>query len=174
MDPAQTAALARELAGMLRSIAARDEQLAEWVPPRRVMLVSRGPSMRALGRVWRLGALLLDAEGGLRETGRIIRVEETPRRSIQSATQEERILQRQAARRAGFPLGETVVFDADPIPLDEAALAAATAERTGPLVLRDGEVLVRWAPHAGDAALAPVEGYLRDRAALLAEPPRGT
>lgn len=83
-----------------------------------------------------------------------------------SVSAETRRAYRAAAERGHIAPGETVNFDAEPIELT----AAALREATGPLLLREGRVLVRWSP-AGD----PVDalGYLTERAELLARPPEG-
>ena len=54
------------------------------------------------------------------------------------------------------------------IDFDELGRTAAS----GPLVVRDGEVLVRWS-HAQPDALMPLDRYLADRVDLLAHPPQG-
>ncbi len=46
-------------ADRLRDAGVRDEALAEYVEPRAVLGIRRDPTMRPLGRVWRVGALLL-------------------------------------------------------------------------------------------------------------------
>ncbi len=76
---------------------------------------------------------------------------------------------RAAAVKGGIAEGETVNFDASPIDLDELARAGTS----GPLVLRDGQVHVRWSATQADA-LTPLERYLADRVDLLAHPPAGT
>jgi hypothetical protein len=73
-----------------------------------------------------------------------------------------------AAARSGYARGETVNFDAVPVDLDE----LVRADASGPLVLRDGAAFVRWSPTQPDA-LAELAPYLRDRAALLLNPPAG-
>jgi hypothetical protein len=68
-----------------------------------------------------------------------------------------------------LPEGETVDFDAPEVDLDELARLGAS----GPLVLHDGVVRVRWSPAQPDA-LTPLDAYLRDRVDLLVHPPEGT
>ena len=69
--------------------------------------------------------------------------------------------------KGGIPEGETVAFDASPIDFDALARDGAS----GPLVVRDGRVLVRWS-HAQPDALTPLDRYLADRVDLLAHPPQ--
>lgn len=148
---------------------ARTETLAEYVPGRRVLGVPRAPRMSAIGPVWRLGVLLLDADGRLYATGRVIRAERAVRKSVTAESVAEQRAYRAAAIKGGLPEGATVVFDAEPIALDADALAGAAS---GPLVMRGDEVLVRWSPTQPDA-LIPLEAYLRDRVDLLVSPPQG-
>lgn len=154
----------------LAQASARTETLAEYVPGRRVLGMPRAPRMSAIGPVWRLGVLLLDADGRLYATGRVIRAERAVRKSVTAESVAEQRAYRAAAIKGGLPEGATVVFDAEPIALDTAALAAGAA--SGPLVMRGDEVLVRWSPTQPDA-LIPLEAYLRDRVDLLVSPPQG-
>ncbi|MWB97323.1 hypothetical protein GB864_01915 [Agromyces sp. MMS17-SY077] len=160
--------MAREAAARLREAGARDEALAEFVPARRRLGLPFAPRMRPLGRVWRLGVLLLDAEGGLRATGRVVRAERPVRKSVTAESVAEHRAYRAAAVKGGYAEGETVVFDAAPI--DAAALAAGGS--SGPLVVQGGRVLVRWSPNQ-PAAVADFASYLRDRVGLLVDPPGG-
>jgi hypothetical protein len=153
----------------LRSGAAREETLAAFVPERRVLGIPRAARMTPTARVWRLGVLLIDAEGRLYATGRVVRAERPSRRSVPAnAVADQRAL-RAAAVKGGIHEVETVNFDASPVDLDELVRDGAS----GPLVLRDGEVLVRWSPAQPDA-LTPLDRYLADRIDLLVRPPDGT
>lgn len=167
-------ARARELvarvAGELRSSGARSEVLAEFVPERRMLGIPRAARMTSIGRVWRLGALLLDADGMLYAVGRVVRAERPARKSVTAESVAQQRAWRAAAVKGGIAEGETVNFDAGSIDLDELARAGAS----GPLVVNavTGEVLVRWSPAQPDA-LTPLDAYLRDRVDLLAHPPEG-
>lgn len=165
---ARIAALAGEAVAALRASAARSEVLADLEPERRVLGITRAARMVPRGRVWRLGVLLLDDAGGVFAAGRVVRAERPARRSVPAnAVAEQRAL-RAAAVKSGIPEGETVNFDASPIDVAELERAGAS----GPLVLRDGEVLVRWSPAQPDA-LTALDRYLADRVELLASPPSG-
>ncbi|WP_353814626.1 hypothetical protein [Agromyces sp. SYSU T00266] len=158
----------------LREAAARTETLAEFVPGRRVLGIPRAPRMRVIGPVWRLGVLLLDADGRLYSTGRVVRAERAVRRSVLAESVAEQRAYRAAAIRGGIAEGASVVFDAVPLDLDADVLALADA---GPLVLTAGVdgaavVGVRWNPASADAVL-PLGSYLAERVDLLAHPPQG-
>ncbi|QAY72848.1 hypothetical protein ET445_05300 [Agromyces protaetiae] len=168
---------------------ARTEVLAEYEPARRVFGVKRSARLRPMGRVWRLGVLALDEEGGLWAHGNVVRAEKPAIRSITANSVAVHRAYRAAAVKGGIAEGETVVFDAVPValdgrllepaepgePVDPAGPAAPTAgaqpaaSADSPVVVQDGEVFVRW--RAGDpSALAPFEPYLRERVDLLAHP----
>lgn len=162
--------LGTRVAGDLRSSSARSEVLAEFAPGRRVLGLPRAARMTPTGRVWRLGVLLLDADGIMHATGRVVRAERPARKSVTAESVARQRAFRAAAVKGGIPEGETVNFDAASIDLDELGRDG----ESGPLVLdpASGEVFVRWSPTRPDA-LTPLDAYLRDRADLLAHPPEG-
>lgn len=157
-----------DAAARLAAGGARDEALAQFVPERRVMLLTRTAAMLPLGRVWRLGVLLLSADARVYATGSITRALEPGRRAYQSQSAEIRRAYRGAAFRGPFERGETVNFDARPIEVEEGALRGSR----GPLVLRGDEALVRWDPSSA-AALVSLGDYLAERVRLLVEPQEG-
>jgi hypothetical protein len=157
--------------GALQSAGARDEALAEYVPRRRALLITREPVLRPLGRVWRLGVLLLDSAGTLRATGKLVRATPPGRTQYQSESAEERRAFRAAAQRGHFADGETVNFDARVIELTAQALGRSGT--SGPLFLRDGHVLVRWSAAASDDGARAFADYVGERVDLLAHPPEG-
>ena len=53
-----------DAAARLHAAGARTEALAEYEPASRVLLLPRAERLRPVGRVWRLGALLLEADLG--------------------------------------------------------------------------------------------------------------
>ena len=171
-DDREVAAI-RETIGRARTrlaeAGARDEALAEFVPARRVMLITREARMVRVARVWRLGVLLLGTVDGLWATGSITRSQEPGRATYQSESAERRRGYRAAALRGRFPAGETVNFAARPIELDAAALAGSA----GPLVLEGGRALVRWNATLGSGSALPLDEYLDDRVGLLVNPPEG-
>lgn len=151
----------------LRAAQARTEVLAEYVPPRRKLGIPRPATMRVLGRVWRLGVLLLAEDGTLYAVGETLRVMDPGTRSTPSRTAEVRKALREAARRARIAEGETVNHGAFRIDLD------AVDADTAPLALRDGLVHVRWNPVGAPGALVPLASYLSERIDLLVHPPQG-
>jgi hypothetical protein len=172
-DPADERAVAEARAALERVAAelatggARDEALARFVPGRRVLGLAARPAMKPLGRVWRLGVLLLARDGTVYATGAITRAVEPGHRGHVAVSVEQRREARAAAHRGPFAEGETVNYDAEAVPLEPDALR----QSTGPLLLRDGRVLVRWSASADDSAAAPFERYLAERADLLLHPP---
>ncbi|MCD2441211.1 hypothetical protein LQ757_02865 [Agromyces sp. SYSU K20354] len=172
-DAAEALDRAREhlsrAASALAESGARREVLAEFVPERRVLGVPRAARMVPVARVWRLGVVLLDETGSVWATGRVVRAERSARRSVTAEAVAEQRAHRAAAVKGGIAEGETVNFDARPIDLDE----LASAGTSGPLVLRDDQVFIRWSATQADA-LTPLERYLADRVELLANPPSGT
>jgi hypothetical protein len=150
---------------------ARTEVLAEFEAERRVMgVIPRPARLRPIGRVWRLGVLVLDDAGRLYEAGRVVRAERPARRSITANAVAEHRAYRAAAVKGGITEGETVVFDARPIELDAAHLTGPAADAD--VQLRNGIVQVRWSPTQANA-FVPLDRYLTERADLLAHPPHG-
>jgi hypothetical protein len=162
-------AVVRDAVDALAAAGARQEALAELVPPRRVMLIRREPVLRRIGSVWRLGVFLLDQDGVLRATGSLVRATPPGRPQGLARSVEERRALRAAAQRGGFRDGETVNFAAPPIGLEAETLRSSA----GPLFLRDGRALVRWSAAAGDDAAREFGAYLGERVDLLAHPPEG-
>lgn len=165
---------ARELvddaARRLRAADVPDEALGEYVEPKAVLGIRREPTMRPLGRVWRVGALLIgsspETAGRVWATGTITRVTDPGRSQFQSVSAEVRRAYRAAAVRGRFHAGDTVNHGAVPIPLDEHLVGADSV-----VFVRDDEPLVRWSPTAGTTV--PLAAYLTDRVGLLVDPPAG-
>jgi hypothetical protein len=141
-----------------------DEALADYVTPKRVLFVNRAPVMVPRGRVWPLGVLLLDREGGLHATGTITRAMPAGYPGYQSPGVEVRRGYRAAAFKADFVEGDTVNFATTAIDLDR--LDAASA----PLLLDGGRVLVRWNA-TFPTQTRGLDVYLADRVSLLVDPP---
>ncbi|WP_144714716.1 hypothetical protein [Curtobacterium pusillum] len=163
-------ALLDDAARTLRAADVPDEGLGEYVEPKAVLGIRRDPTIRSLGRVWRVGALLIGstAETGGRvwATGRITRVTEAGRSQFVSVSAEVRRAYRAAAAKGHFEPGDTVNHGAVPIALDESLDGA-----DGVLFVADDVPLVRWSQAAG--AAVPLDAYLADRVGLLVDPPRG-
>ncbi|WP_223227662.1 hypothetical protein [Leifsonia xyli] len=83
----------------LTAAGAREEALAVYVPRRRKLGVPLEAVLRPVGRVWRLGALLLDAGAGLHATGQLIRATPPGRTQYVSVSAETRRAFRAAAGR---------------------------------------------------------------------------
>lgn len=138
--------------------------------PNAVLGIRRDPTMRPLGRVWRVGALLIgsshEATGRVWATGSITRVTEPGRAQFQSVSAEVRRAYRAAAAKGRFAAGDTVNHGAVPITVDDALFGS-----DGVLFIADEVPLVRWSPAAGSAV--PLADYLSDRVGLLVDPPPG-
>ncbi|WP_426625764.1 hypothetical protein ACPPVW_06850 [Leifsonia sp. McL0607] len=151
----------------LTEAGARDEALAVLVPRRRTLGIPREPVLKPAGRVWRLGVLLLGADGTLYATGQLVRATPPGRTQYVSVSAETRRAYRAAAERGHFRDGETVDFDAPPIDLTAEALRRSS----GPLLLVGGRPLVRWS--ASSDQTVEFDAYLAERVELLAHPPEG-
>lgn len=161
-----------EITVLLTDAGARDEALADFVPARRVLLITRPAKMVSRGRVWRLGVVLLTPDGELLHTGQVTRAVEPKRSNYQAVSAEIRREYRAAAHASGFASGETVNFDTEPVDLSVEALQAGVENPLAVLLWRDNDILVRWSAVDRSAAL-PFEKYLRERAELLISPPQG-
>lgn len=163
-------AMLEDAATRLGAAGARDEALGEYVEPKPVLGIRRDPTIRSLGRVWRIGALLLgsspETAGQVWATGSITRVTEAGRSQFVSVSAEVRRAYRAAAAKGHFAPGDTVNHSATPIPLDTSLVGADSA-----LFVRDDEPRVRWSATAGTDV--PLADYLADRVGLLVDPPPG-
>ncbi|GAB3394054.1 hypothetical protein GCM10027568_23970 [Humibacter soli] len=186
---ANAAAIERIRAGLVDATArlaaagARTEALAEYEAPGRVLLIPRAERLRPIGRVWRLGVILLGVTGGRADgggddhgadapptvyaTGSVTRSHEPGRPTYQAASAERRRQLRVAAYRGRFAQGESVNYDAEPIALDESLVGSS-----GVLTVMDGHALVRWSP-SDPGATTDFDGYVADRVGLLVDPPAG-
>lgn len=167
LDAARAALAAA--AGRLREGGAADEALAVFEPARRRLGVMRKPRMRPIGRVWRLGVLLLEPGGAVRATGGITRAVPPGHPRYAALSVEARREVRAAAHRGPFPEGETIDYDAPPVVLTAEGLRTTP----GPLLLADDGVRVRWSVSAPDEAARPLAAYLDERVDLLLHPPQG-
>lgn len=113
--------------------------------------------LRAVGQVWRVGALCLADDGALFATRDVLMVTEPTHPNHRSALAVERNELRRLLRRAGLPVGATVVLDAHPLDLDHPEL---------PLVSTPDGIGVQWA--AGGEPVR-IEHYLTERVALLTQ-----
>lgn len=165
-------AAAADAAAKLRDGGIATEALAEYVPAgRRFGLLPRPATMRRLGEVWRLGALLLSTDGRLYAAGHATRAAERGRPGYQSLSREDRRDIAVAALHGGYAVGTPVNYDAVPLPGDEAGLLAL--DDGAPLGIRDGELRVRWRAGASLDGAPTLERYLAERVELLVHPPLG-
>lgn len=167
--------------GRLQAAGVEPEALAEFVPAgRRWLVLPRAATMRPLGEVWRLGALLLGTDGTLYAAGRATRAAERGRPGYQSASREERRELAAAALHGGYPAGTPVNFDVTQIRLVELVTRhdppepETPAEHPLPLGVHDGELRVRWRPGASLDGAATLDAYLAERVELLVNPPLAT
>ncbi|MDQ1129433.1 glutaminase [Microbacterium sp. SORGH_AS_0888] len=156
-----------DLEGMLSAARARlagapREALAQWRAPKRVLGIARAPRLWPAGTAWHLGVLLL-TDDALLATGAIVRSREEARRGFTAESQRERAAVAAAAFRGGFPEGQAVHLDWQPIDLD----ALAAGRSSGPVSPHDGVAVVRWSPQG---AVMPLARYLDERVELLAHP----
>ncbi len=187
-------------ASALHNAGVQPEALAEFVPEgRRLRVLRRPATMRPLGRVWRLGALLLGTyETNAHETsaheidaeeinaasahpmlfaaGRATRAAERGRPNFQDVSREGRRELAAAALRGGYPVGTPVNFDATPLPLEaEALLALGSDSPIGvhgdETSVHDTEIRVRWRPGSSWDDAPTLERYLEERVGLLVDPP---
>lgn len=159
-------------ASRLAAAGARDEALAVYVEPRKVLGITRQPVLRPVARAWRLGALLLGRDGKLYATGAIIRAGEAGVRNYQSQSAEDRRDLRAAALRGKFAPGETVNHGwaaLDPASFTRPASSDSPAEVV--FLAPDGTVRVRWNRALGDGASRELAAYVEERVGLLTQPP---
>ncbi len=152
----------------LTAAGARTETLAELRIPRRIGPIARAPRFTAIGEVWRLGVLLLTADGRLYATGAVTRARDPRHPNFTSVSGEERREVREAARRSGYAPGQALDYDAVPLPMDE------TLGSVGPLMQRDGALFVSWNGSRAADSLTPFADYLDERVELLVHPPEGS
>ncbi|MDY0910248.1 glutaminase [Microbacterium sp. CFBP9034] len=141
------------------------EGLGELVEPRRMLGIARAPRIVPRGTAWHLGALLLTDDAVL-ATGDIVRARAEARRGFTAESQRRRAELAAAARRGGFDEGATVHIGWRMLDPD----AVERGEASGPLVLNDGVVAIRWSAAGG---LMPLARYLDERVTLLLDPPGG-
>lgn len=160
MTPDELPALLRSTVEALEGGHARTESLARLTERRRILGLGGGQVFEPLGRVWRLGVLLLGADGTLYAAGAVTRAAEERQHGWTAVSAAERSAIRALAARS-FPVGETVNYDAAILVPNPGGGVEA------PLHLIDGDVRVEWAPKQHPTAIA---AYLRERTELLISP----
>lgn len=138
--------------------------LGSWTVPKRVFGLARAPRVVPAGTAWHLGVLLL-TEDAVFSTGEIVRAQEEDRRGFTAESQRQRAELAAAIFRGGYPEGTAVHVGWSDIDLD----ALDRGEASGPLLPSTDEPLVRWSTVG---APQPLSTYLRERVALLLDPPQ--
>lgn len=123
-------------------------------------IIPRRQTYRRAGVGWRLGVVAVDTAGGLYAVGQIVRATRQVLPGHQAESARERRALKEQLVDVGFPDGATVLLD--PVPV--------TPDVSGPVVVRDGRILIRWMPGAPDSALTPLPAYLAERTALALTP----
>lgn len=111
--------------------------------------------LRAVGEVWRVGALCLADDGAVFATGDVLVVTEPTHPNHRNALAVERNEWRALLRRARIAVGTTVVLDARALDVDAPE---------SPLVATPDGLGVLW---AAGAVPVPLEAYLTERVELL-------
>jgi|GEM_PF-2268198 len=141
-----------------------DEAHARYLPESRLLgIIPRRARFEPLGRVWRLGVLLVDRDANVYAVGTTTRAVKPGHRQHQSVSAEERKAVRLAAYNGPFEEGEVVDFDTTPVSLDSEAPAPLCAPAAAPLYLHDDALLVRWRPDAPDAEGMPFSVYVAEQ-----------
>jgi len=165
----QARAACSDTAARLSAADIAPEALAEYVPEsRRLKFFTRSATMRPLGEVWRLGALLLGTHGTLYALGQATRAAERGRVGYQSLSRESRRDLAAAALAGGYAAGTTVNFNAVALLLDG---SVQLDDDPPPIGILDGEIRVRWRSGASLNGAQTLRSYLRERADLLIHPP---
>lgn len=161
VSASDAASLVAETASWLREYEVPDEVLAELGQRRGILGIGKRPSLDPIGRVWRLGVLLVSTRGEAFVTGSLTRAAPPKHSNYQSVSQEERRdIRRLAYESPKFVEGESVNYGAAPIDLS----AEAVRRGSGPLLEVDGVVTVEWAP---GQRRVPLADYLDERRRLL-------
>lgn len=111
------------------------------------------PKIVPVGRAWRLGSVLLARDGRLYRTGRTTRAIEAKQFLANKSNEAaERREEQKAAVRGGFPVGDTVHFNHEPLEPSQV----------------DGVWMIQWS--ATQPELAPLEPFFAERIRLLHDP----
>lgn len=165
-DLAPAEALRRAAADAVAALTAAGcppDGLGAYEPPRRRLFGTRPARIIRVGSGWRLGVLVVASDGAVFSGGSTLRAHVPPPvKGYTADSARERDELRHCAIRGGFAEGETVHWALEPV------VAEAVGASTSPLALRDGRLVVRWAPRAPIAGAPSLEAYLAERAGLLA------
>jgi len=151
--------LLREQAAWLSREQAPDEALAIAASRRRILGIGGGAVLKPVGRVWRLGVVLLDRESRLYATGAVTRAAEQRQHGYTSTSAAERSAVRALAADSFRP-GEVVNYDAELL-----SVVPDGGGVLGPLrVESDGLVVVQW---TRNGSYVDFGDYLKERSRLL-------
>lgn len=144
-----------------------DEALGRLVPAGRRWMLPRRAHFVSLGRVWRVGILLIStADDRLYLLGVTTRaVQPGHHRNTAVAIEERREVQL-LAWKGPFVEGDVVNYDTIEIDLAHDAIDT----EANPLSVRDGVVMVQWDRGQSGAAPRPFADYLREQVALRIDP----
>ena len=154
----------------LSALGMHDEGLGRETAARRVLGFPVRASIKPAGRAWRLGVLLLSADGALAATGDTLRASEEVRRGYTAESARARAQRSAAARRGGFAEGETVNVGWAAIDLRALAAASPAAAVRGIVRVHEGVPQVCWNPRDRNAWVE-LASYLDERIRLLEHPP---
>ena len=131
--------------------------------------IPRKQTYRRAGEGWRLGVIAVDTDARLYAVGQIVRATRQVLPGHQAESARERRAVKEQLVDVGFPDGATVLLDAVPV-TESGPAAVQTTTASGPVVVRDGRILIRWMPSAPDSALMPLPTYLAERTELALRP----
>ncbi len=131
--------------------------------------IPRKQTYRRAGVGWRLGVVAVDTDGRLYVVRQIVRATRQVLPGHQAESARERRAMKEQLVDVGFPDGATVLLDAVPV-TENGPAPAQMATASGPVVVRDGRILIRWMPSAPDSALMPLPAYLAERTELALRP----
>ena len=134
------------------------EWVGTWARRSRVFGFARATRIVPVEKVWRIGVLLI-GEHAVFGVGEVLRTRTEAVRGYTATAQRERAERAAAAARGGFADGEIVHLDAERLDLD----ALDRGEPTGPLLVIEGVVRVRWSALGSPR---PLRDYLDEQLAI--------
>ena len=140
-------------------------RVAQYVAPRKRLLLTQKARFEDVAWAWPLGVLLLTPEQSLMTIGETTRAVAPGYPGHVSAERERRRELTRVASESGFTPGEVIYFDSEPITLEPGEPLAG-----GSLLSTEGDTLmIRWNPRMVGASLVPFGRYLREQVSLRIE-----